>query len=126
VVALLVGLGVASSVWSLLAWFGLHGHQAGDVSILYGVMAGFVTYGGRLVLCRCPRCGRRLIGLWTLVWLMRHLRRGGLIRRISGFDLTRCPHCDTRFRWTVDSRPVQPHDISPSSGRHVHTSNTTS
>jgi hypothetical protein len=117
--AQLVGVVVAFAVWILLARFGIQEHQAGDVSILYGLMAGFLTYGGRLVLCRCPRCGRRLLGLWTLLWLLAHCRGGRRFRNFQSLILTRCPHCDTRFRWTADGRPIQP--SAPDLGGHLKT-----
>jgi hypothetical protein len=85
-----------------------HERIAGDdVAIMYGLIAGFVFYIVRLVLCRCPRCGRRLIGLWTLLWLAGHLRGGGVIKRQESLSVTRCPHCDTPFSWMPDGRPAQ-------------------
>ena len=74
--------------------------EAVDIAAIYGLLGGFVFYVVRLVSCRCPRCGRRLIGLWTLLWLAAHLRGGGQIHDAGSLRVTRCPHCDTPFRWT--------------------------
>jgi hypothetical protein len=111
--AVLVGVVVCFSLLALIRSSGLQLtlHQrieADDVAVMYGLMAGFRFYVVRLVLCRCPRCGRRLIGLWTLLWLAGNLRGGGRIRRRESIRLTRCPHCDTPFKWTPDGRSVQP------------------
>jgi hypothetical protein len=103
--AVLVGVVVCISVAALIRSEALpgtpdHDRMAGDdVAIMYGLMAGFLFYVVRLVLCRCPRCGRRLIGLWTLLWIAGHLRGGGVIKRTESMSVTRCPHCDTPFSW---------------------------
>ena len=111
--AVLVGVAVGFSVLALIRSSGLPGTdheriEGDDVAIMYGLMAGFLFYVVRLVLCRCPRCGRRLIGLWTLLWLAGYLRRGGVIGKRESLRVTRCPHCGTPFTWTPDGRSAQP------------------
>ena len=105
--AILVGMAVCASMLALnRSWIpdGTTYHErieGDDVAIMYGLMAGCVFYVVRLALCRCPRCGRRLIGLWTLLWLSGHIRFGAVIERRESIIVTRCPHCETPFGWTA-------------------------
>jgi hypothetical protein len=82
--------------------------EGDDVAVMYGLLAGFLFYVVRLMRCRCPRCGRRLIGLWTLHWLAGHMVGSRAISQAESLAVTRCPHCETPFRWTREGGPAQP------------------
>jgi hypothetical protein len=77
--ALYVGVAL-TLIGALIATFAPWGRAVAAAGALFAI-----AFWLRFALARCPRCGRRVVGL-------------GSILLLDGLGATRCRHCKLRFR----------------------------